>query len=107
MPVRIDPSRGGMGHGEVWDDLPLLTVARATGALAPSLTAYRGGIYLFEFVGNAMRELHGSIELTHTYKEGLLRGTSRSLENKLLQRGGRHRSMGAGVHVGEASQWFS
>lgn len=70
MTAHSYPDRGGIGHGVLWDDWPLLSVARSIGPNAPNLTLYRGGIYLFEFVGNGLRELHGSIELTHTYLEG-------------------------------------
>lgn len=52
-----------------WDDLQLLGSSRL-GASAPTLALYRGGIYGLEFSASATNEIHGSIELPHTYKEG-------------------------------------
>ena len=54
---------------DLWDDIQLLGSAR-TGATAPPFSLYRGGLYKFEFPANALDELHGSLELPHTYKEG-------------------------------------
>lgn len=53
----------------LWDDLQLLGTARL-GASAPTLASYRGGIYGLEFSASATNEVHGSIELPHTYAEG-------------------------------------
>lgn len=53
----------------LWDDLQLLGGSR-TGATPPTLASYRGGIYGLEFSASATNELHGSIELPHSYCEG-------------------------------------
>lgn len=53
----------------LWDDLQLLGSARS-GVSAPTFASYRGGIYGLAFSASATDELHGSIELPHTYCEG-------------------------------------
>lgn len=54
---------------DLWDDIQLLGISRL-GASAPSLSAYRGGLFGLEFSATLDNSIHGAMELPHTYKEG-------------------------------------
>jgi hypothetical protein len=58
-----------LGTGR-WDDLRVIAAARQGGGTVPTMAVYRNGIYQWSFSNATQNELHGSMQLPHTWKTG-------------------------------------